>query len=244
MARLDDKRWYTPRESAGEPAASTASPSPPSRVVLVRPAPSAPSVWYDTPRSAGSDASSSAWYSPRQSPSSAAAPVAPSPQYAPPGADVEDWRPPPPGPASQMYVSADDPFARAADRFVSARGGAGPAPPPPALSDADVADIFSFARHNRVADIERFLVRGVPPDARDAHGNTLAIVGAQNGHKRVVKAALRRGADVNAANLRGNTCLHFCFAFGFEALGEYLITKGADTRIVNAAGSTCFEGLG
>ena len=109
---------------------------------------------------------------------------------------------------------------------------------------SQAADVFSFARHNRVPDIERLLLRGVPADSRDVHGNTIAIVGAQNGHKRVVKAALRRGADVNAVNLRGNTCLHFCFAFGFTELGEYLITKGADNRIVNASGKTCYEGLG
>ena len=164
--------------------------------------------------------------------------------YAPPGADVEGqaWRPAPPGPASSLYVQ--DEFSRAADRFASARPPVQQQAPAPTHSDADVADVFSFARHNRVQDIERLLVRGVPADSRDVHGNTIAIVGAQNGHKRVVKAALRRGADVNAVNLRGNTCLHFCFAFGFVELGEYLITKGADNRIVNASGKTCYEGLG
>ena len=141
-----------------------------------------------------------------------------------------------------MYVQ--DEFTRAAESFKSARPPVQQQAPAPTPSDADVADVFSFARHNRVQDIERLLVRGVPPDSRDVHGNTIAIIGAQNGHKRVVKAALRRGADVNAVNLRGNTCLHFCFAFGFTELGEYLITKGADNRIVNASGKTCYEGLG
>ena len=167
---------------------------------------------------------------------------APPTTYAPPGADVEDWRPAPPGPASSLYVQ--DEFARAAESFKSARPPVQQQAPAPTHSESDVADVFSFARHNRVQDIERLLVRGVPADSRDVHGNTIAIIGAQNGHKRVVKAALRRGADVNAANLRGNTCLHFCFAFGFVELGEYLITKGADNRIVNASGKTCYEGLG
>ena len=130
--------------------------------------------------------------------------------YAPPGADVEDWRPAPPGPASSLYVQ--DEFSRAADRFASARPPVHQTPTAPSHSDADVADVFSYARHNRVQDIERLLVRGVPADSRDVHGNTIAIIGAQNGHKRVVKAALRRGADVNASNLRGNTCLHFCLS--------------------------------
>ena len=268
MARLDDDRWYTPRESA---ASTTGSPSPPA--VQSAGSNTSSNVWYDTARSNNSDGSSN-WYSPRQSPPSAAprpprgppprgpppthgaaqrvpplalggAPRAPqTTTYAPPGADVEDWRPAPPGPASSLYVQ--DEFTRAADRFASARPPVQQQQqaPAPTHSDADVADVFSYARHNRVQDIERLLVRGVPADSRDVHGNTIAIIGAQNGHKRVVKAALRRGADVNAVNLRGNTCLHFCFAFGFEQLGEYLITKGADNRIVNASGKTCYEGLG
>ena len=270
MARLDDDRWYTPRESA---ASTTGSPSPPAAWQdTARSAGSdASNVWYDTVRSNNSDGSSN-WYSPRQSPPSAAprpprgppprgpppthgaaqrvpplalgaAPRAPPPsKYAPPGADVEDWRPAPPGPASSLYVQ--DEFTRAAESFKSARPPVQHQAPAPTHSDADVADVFSFARHNRVQDIERLLVRGVPADSRDVHGNTIAIIGAQNGHKRVVKAALRRGADVNAVNLRGNTCLHFCFAFGFTELGEYLITKGADNRVVNASGKTCYEGLG
>ena len=151
--------------------------------------------------------------------------------YAPPGADVEDWRPAPPGPASSLYVQ--DEFTRAAESFKSARPPVQQQAPAPTHSDADVADVFSFARHNRVPDIERLLVRGVPADSRDVHGNTIAIIGAQNGHKRVVKAALRRGADVNAANLRGNGAplRHFVLR-RFAELGEYLITKGADNRIV------------
>ena len=272
MARLDDDRWYTPRESA---ASTTGSPSPPAAwqdTARSGGSDASSQIWYDTARSNNSDGSSN-WYSPRQSPPSAAprpprgppprglppthaaprvpplalggAPRAPqTTTYAPPGADVEDWRPAPPGPASSLYVQ--DEFSKAADRFASARPPVQQQQqaPAPTHSDADVADVFSYARHNRVQDIERLLVRGVPADSRDVHGNTIAIIGAQNGHKRVVKAALRRGADVNAANLRGNTCLHFCFAFGFTELGEYLITKGADNRIVNASGKTCYEGLG
>ena len=93
-------------------------------------------------------------------------------------------------------------------------------------------------------DVERLLLRGVPADVRDSYGNTICIVGAQNGHKRICKAALRASADVNAVNHRGNTVLHFCFAYGFRDLGDYLISKGADAAILNRAGRTCYEGIG
>jgi Ankyrin repeats (many copies) len=82
------------------------------------------------------------------------------------------------------------------------------------LNEQDVQDIFSYARHGRVDDMERLLNRGVPVDVRDEHGNTLLIIACQNGNKRVTKALLRRGANINARNLRGNTPLHFCFHFG------------------------------
>ena len=111
------------------------------------------------------------------------------------------------------------------------------------LLDTSVDDVFSYARHNRVEDVDRLLLRGLSPDTRDLHGNTILIIASQNNHKRVAKAALRRGSDINAVNYRGNTCLHFCFAYGFNDLGDYLISKGADPTIRNNANLSCYEGL-
>ena len=122
----------------------------------------------------------------------------------------------------------------------------------PGLSEADVLDIFSFARHGRVEEIERLLNRGVPVDVRDEFGNTLLIIACQQGNKRVAKSVLRRGANINARNTKGNTPLHYCFHFGYvsgsvlpccfvsrrssppcavwsvqgDSLGQYLISKG------------------
>ena len=82
------------------------------------------------------------------------------------------------------------------------------------FDDEDLADVFSFARHNRTKDLERLLDEsGIPANVRDPHGNTILIVACQNGLKRIAKLALRRGADINARNYKGNTCLHFCFAY-------------------------------
>ncbi|CAM9173693.1 unnamed protein product, partial [Laminaria digitata] len=101
----------------------------------------------------------------------------------------------------------------------------------------EVEDIFSYARHNRVEDLERMMDHGVPADVRDDHGNTILLVACQNGHKRALKVALRRGADINAKNSRGNTALHFCYAFGYgDTLGRYLMDKGASPSISNSSG--------
>jgi len=113
------------------------------------------------------------------------------------------------------------------------------------FDEEDLANVFSFARHNRSKDLERVLdSSGIPPNVRDQHGNTILIIACQNGLKRIAKVALRRGADINARNYKGNTCLHFCFAYGYgDTLGKYLISKGADSSIRNAAGLSCYEGL-
>lgn len=93
----------------------------------------------------------------------------------------------------------------------------GEAPPAPAgyyvaedagtgVSDKDVADIFSFARHNRFNELSACLDRGVPVSVRDQFGNTILAIACQNGNKRIAKLALRHGADINAANVRvGNS---------------------------------------
>lgn len=130
------------------------------------------------------------------------------------------------------------------------RGAPGEVPVAPeaaagALSSDAVKDVFSLARHNRVADLTALLDRGVPVDIADAHGNTILIVACQNGLKRVAKLALRRGCDIDARNSRGNTALHFCYAYGYgEGLGAYLVSKGADPAARNDAGFLPHEGIG
>mmetsp|Transcript_11806 Transcript_11806/g.15423 ORF Transcript_11806/g.15423 Transcript_11806/m.15423 type:complete len:229 (+) Transcript_11806:169-855(+) len=115
---------------------------------------------------------------------------------------------------------------------------------PEDFDSKDVEDIFSYARHNRVEDLERLLDAGMPINIRDQYGNTVLAVACQNGHKRSAKLALRRGADINARNYRGNTPLHFCFTYGYgDSLGQYLISKGADPTIRNNDGITCYEGI-
>lgn len=96
----------------------------------------------------------------------------------------------------------------------------------PGVTDQDVEDIFSYARHGRCEDIERLLNRGIPVDIRDSFGNTLLVIACQNGNKKVAKLVLRRGGNINAKNHKGNTPLHYCFHFGYgDTLGQYIISK-------------------
>jgi hypothetical protein len=112
------------------------------------------------------------------------------------------------------------------------------------VSDQDVEDIFSYARHGRCEEMERLLDRGIPLNIRDQYGNTLLIIACQNGNKRVAKAVLRRGADINARNHKGNTPLHYCFHYGYgDTLGQYIISKGADANSKNNSGRFPYEGV-
>ena len=112
------------------------------------------------------------------------------------------------------------------------------------LTEQDVEDVFSFARHGRTDDIEDLLDRGLPVDVRDEFGNTLLTIASQNGNKRVAKLVLRRGSNINARNHKGNTPLHYTFQYGYgETLGQYLISKGADSTVRNNQGKLPFEGV-
>ena len=113
------------------------------------------------------------------------------------------------------------------------------------VTENEIADVFSMARHNKVMHVEDLLDSGIPPDITDTYGNTILSIACQNGLKKMAKAALRRGADINACNLKGNTALHFCHAYGYgDTLGAYLISKGADSTVRNEDGYTCYQGLG
>ena len=57
---------------------------------------------------------------------------------------------------------------------------------------------------------------GVDPNSKDMHGNTVLIVGAQNGNKAIEKLALRHGALLNMSNCMGNTALHFATEFNYK----------------------------
>lgn len=99
------------------------------------------------------------------------------------------------------------------------------------------------AKSNNIAQMEDALEEEVPINTADQFGNTLLILAAQQGSKRMAKFLLRRGANINMQSLKGNTALHFCYAYSFPELGEYLKKKGADDSILNGDEMTCYEGL-
>ena len=81
--------------------------------------------------------------------------------------------------------------------------------------DITSVDVFSRARHGHIAELKACFEHGVDPNSKDKHGNTVLIVGAQNGNKAVIKLALRHGALLNMTNCVGNSALHFAVEFRY-----------------------------
>jgi hypothetical protein len=113
----------------------------------------------------------------------------------------------------------------------------------PLSPSSATAQLFSWVRHKKVAELSSFLAGGGDPNTLDSAGNTPLIVACQNGHLQVCKLLLASSADLNASNFKGNTALHYCFSYGYEEIGTYLIECGADDLQTNSEGLTCYEGL-
>jgi len=111
-----------------------------------------------------------------------------------------------------------------------------------ASENFDVKYLFSRARHGHYDDISTALKNGFEIDTKDGQGNTLMLVAAQNGHKRITKLCLRHGADINIQNsISGNTALHFSFLYNHLSLFDYLLGKGADDNVLNEMDETCYD---
>jgi alpha-tubulin suppressor-like RCC1 family protein len=108
---------------------------------------------------------------------------------------------------------------------------------------SSTAQLISWSRHCKLAELSEALAQGASVDCRDSAGNTPLIVACQTGHLVVCELLLSHGANLNLANAKGNTALHYSFNYGYEDIGAFLIERGADEFATNGEGLTCYEGL-
>jgi ankyrin repeat protein len=110
----------------------------------------------------------------------------------------------------------------------------------------EFSKIASLIRHGKFEDVQLMMSMpdfSVPVDYQDMAGNTMLMIAAQNGSKRIIKLCLQRGCSIDMVNLNGQSACHFAYGYGYAKVGEYLVSKGADDSLKNADGLTCYEGL-
>ena len=95
---------------------------------------------------------------------------------------------------------------------------------------------LSMCRNNRYNELKHLLEdtekEGISSrdfaDIVDEHGNTLLLVAAQNGLKRICKLLMRHHVgDLDRVNAQGKGVLFYCQLYGHTDLGNYLREKGA-----------------
>jgi hypothetical protein len=109
--------------------------------------------------------------------------------------------------------------------------------------------VFAAARAGRVREIEDAIRHGFDIEGEDAGGNTLFLVAAMHGHKRLLDLLLARGANMNHQNTDGNCALHFCMDPGTRRLADpdgsvakYLVMHGAHCELRNRWGMDPYQG--
>lgn len=98
------------------------------------------------------------------------------------------------------------------------------------------ATLWSAAKADDVATIERLLAAGAALDARDARGYSPLMLAAYSGSAAAFDRLLAAGADPNSADDGGNSVLMgACFKGHLSIIGR-LLDAGADATAKNAAG--------
>lgn len=92
-----------------------------------------------------------------------------------------------------------------------------------------------------VARLERLLVDGADPDARDQNGQTALMRAAHHGHSAVVRVLINHRADLNCVAKFNLTALMLAVVAGHAEIADMLVRAGAD-RGVKGTGAPGFEG--
>ena len=105
-------------------------------------------------------------------------------------------------------------------------------------SGAPPTEFFTAAERGELATIDRFLVKGVDVNARDARGETALMKASQNAQTLLVYALLAKGADAKATNQDGRTALLYAALVGRLEVVEGLLDGGAEVNARSNDGAT------
>jgi ankyrin repeat protein len=83
--------------------------------------------------------------------------------------------------------------------------------------------------------VDRYLLAGMDPDARDGQGNTALILAAKNAHDKVVRVLLQQKIDVNARNDADTSALTAAAGREHREVVDLLLAARADRRDLERA---------
>ena len=96
--------------------------------------------------------------------------------------------------------------------------------------------LWSAAKDDDVASLQRLLLAGAELDARDHRGYSPLMLAAYSGNRAAFDCLLAAGANPNSADDGGNSVLMGACFKGYLDLIDKLLDAGADPQAKNAAG--------
>jgi hypothetical protein len=106
------------------------------------------------------------------------------------------------------------------------------------LAPPSIGGLRHAAQDGSKVEIELWLNRGIPVNARDANGRTALMITAENGHSDATKYLLERGADINAQDSDGRTALILAVIGGHDDTVKLLLRWRPNVNVVDVAGRT------
>ncbi len=100
------------------------------------------------------------------------------------------------------------------------------------------AQLREAAAFGQAARVRELLDQGVPPDGRDAQGNTALLRATQGNHVEAARVLIEAGADVNAQNGMQDSAYLLAGAQGYREILELTLRHGADLQSTNRYGGT------
>lgn len=119
--------------------------------------------------------------------------------------------------------------------------------------DSQQENIFVQARLGNLKAVDALLAgfntsKIYDVQSMDPNGNTVLLIAAQWGWKKIVRKMLRVGMEINHVNDRGESAVQLAIRNGHADIGEYLVTKDAEIEfygdtLLHRAAKSGFHGL-
>jgi uncharacterized protein len=103
---------------------------------------------------------------------------------------------------------------------------------------AFASEVFDVARRGDAAMLDALLHKGLPPNLRNDHGDTLVMLASYHGHADAVRVLLEHRADPDLRNDRGQTPIAGAAFKGFKPVIEVLLEHGANIEGASPDGRT------